>query len=465
MSGAVGGIRILVAGLGVSGIAAARAAVAGGADVMACDAAPAAEARARAALGDAVALVADPAAVLRDATPDVVVASPGLAPTTPVLVAAAASGVPIWSEPELAWRLLDGRTRVLAVTGTNGKTTTTELLAGCLGVPAAGNIGQPLSTLVDDPPPLVVAELSSFQLHFTHTMRADVGVVLNVADDHLDWHGDRAAYAAAKARIWRGQRATGAAGLRGSDWAVSNLEDGGAARLLAEHPPPAAHAGFTLDAPPPDAVGVIDGALVERLTGDQPTPVLTLDALGVRGRHNVANATAVVAAAIAAGAPPGGLAHPLSAARVGAHRLETVAEHDGVRWVNDSKATNPHAAAAALRSFDSVIWIAGGLAKGVSFAPLAADLGTRVRLVLTIGQAGPAIAELARGQAVATLEVGTLDAAVAIARERARQGDVVLLAPACASMDQFVNYAARGDRFRELVADSVALSPTSRRGA
>jgi UDP-N-acetylmuramoylalanine--D-glutamate ligase len=464
--GDVRGRTILVAGLGVSGIAAARAAAAGGAYVMACDAAPAAEARARAALGDGVVLVADPEAALHDATPDVVVASPGLAPTTPVLAAAAAAGVPIWSEPELAWRLLDGRTRVLAVTGTNGKTTTTELLAACLGVPAAGNIGQPLSTLVDDPPPLVVAELSSFQLHFTHTMRADVGVVLNVADDHLDWHVDRAAYAAAKARIWRGQRATGAAGLRGSDWAVSNLDDTeGAVRLIAEHPPSAAHAGFTVHPPPPDAVGVVDGALVERLTGDQPTPVLTLDALGVHGRHNVANAAAAAAAAIAAGAPPGGLARPLSAARVGAHRLETVAEHDGVRWVNDSKATNPHAAAAALRSFDSVVWIAGGLAKGVSFAPLAADLGSRVRLALTIGQAGPAIAELTRGRAVETIEAGSLDAAVAIAIARARPGDVVLLAPACASMDQFVNYAARGDRFRELVADGVAVSSTSRSGA
>ena len=465
MGDAVRGRRVLVAGLGVSGIAAARAARAGGADVMALDAAPAAEARARAELGDGVALVADAEASLRDTRPDVVVASPGLAPTTPVLVAAAAAGVPIWSEPELAWRLLDGRTRVLAVTGTNGKTTTAELLAACLDVPAAGNIGQPLSTLVDDPPPLVVAELSSFQLHFTHTMRADVGVVLNVADDHLDWHGDRATYAAAKARIWRGQRATGAAGLRGSDWAVSNLDDAdGAARLLAEHPPPAAHAGFTLHAPPPDAVGVVDGTLVERLTGDQPTPVLTLDALGVRGRHNVANAAAATAAAIAGGAAPGGLAHPLSAARVGAHRLETVAEHDGVHWVNDSKATNPHAAAAALRSFDAVIWIAGGLAKGVSFAPLAADLGARVRLALTIGQAGPAIAQLTRDRAVDTVEAGTLDAAVAVARARARPGDVVLLAPACASMDQFVNYAARGDRFRELVADGVGPASTAGSG-
>jgi UDP-N-acetylmuramoylalanine--D-glutamate ligase len=452
MSADLRGRRVLVAGLGVSGVAAARAAADAGAVVLAHDVAPAAVARAETELGAAITLIDAPVSLLRHDPPDVVVASPGLAPTTPVLTAAAAAGIDIWSEPELAWRLLDGRTRVLAVTGTNGKTTTTELLAACLGAPAAGNIGQPLSALVAAPPPVVVVELSSFQLHFTHTLRAAVGVVLNVADDHLDWHGDRTAYAAAKARIWRCQCATGAAGLRGSDWAVCNLDDPGVAQLVVEHPPPAARAGFTLRPPPPDAVGVLDGVLVERMTGDQPTPVLTLEALGVHGRHNVANAAAAVAAAVAAGAAPAGLVHPLSAARVGAHRLEVVADHDGVRWINDSKATNPHAAAAALQSFESIIWVAGGLAKGVSFTPLAADLAARVRLALTIGEAGPTLARLARDQGVDAIEAGTLDRAVAIACDRARPGDVVLLAPACASMDQFVNYVARGDRFRRLVA-------------
>ena len=387
---------MLVAGLGVSGVAAARAAVHAGAEVGVHDASPTALARARAALDDAVTVVDDPETPLRRGAVDIVVASPGLAPTTPVLAAAAAAGVAVWSEPELAWRLLDGRTRVLAVTGTNGKTTTTELLAACLGVPAVGNIGRPLSALIDDPPPTVVAELSSFQLHFTHTLRTDVGVLLNVADDHLDWHGDRTAYGAAKARVWRGQRGAGASGLRGSDWAVVNLDDDGANAVASRHAPPAARAGFTLAVPPADAVGVIDGALAERLTGAQPTPVIAVDALGVSGPHNVANAAAAVAAAVAAGATPASLARPLAAARVGAHRLETVADADGVRWVNDSKATNPHAAAAALRTFRSVIWIAGGLAKGVSFAPLADDVASRVRLALTIGTSGPDLARFAR---------------------------------------------------------------------
>jgi UDP-N-acetylmuramoylalanine--D-glutamate ligase len=455
----VGDRRVLVAGLGLSGTAAARAAAAAGARVVVHDDVAAAVGRATAELGDAVDVADDPVALLAGGDVDVVVASPGLAPSTPVLAAAVAAGVAIWSEPELAWRLLDGRTRLLAVTGTNGKTTTTELLGACVDAPTAGNIGQPLTGLVDDPPPLVVAELSSFQLHFTHALRADAGVVANVADDHLDWHGDRAAYGAAKARVWHGQRAEGAPGLRGTDWAVTNLDDPGCADLVAAHPPPAGRAGFTLGPPPPDAVGVVDGTLVERLTRAQPTPIVELDELGVRGSHNVANAAAAAAAAIVAGAAPAALGAPLAAARVGAHRLEVVAERDGVRWINDSKATNPHAAAAALRSFDSIVWIAGGLNKGLSFEPLAAHLGGRVRLALTIGSSGSDLAAVARAQAVEALEAGDLDTAVDIAKRRARPGDVVLLAPACASMDQFVNYAARGDRFRELVTGTTDRRP------
>jgi UDP-N-acetylmuramoylalanine--D-glutamate ligase len=459
VSAAVDGARVLVAGLGLSGTAAARAAAAAGAHVRVHDDVPATVDRAVAELGAAVDVAGDAVALVAAGAVDVVVTSPGLPPTARVLVAAADAGVPIWSEPELAWRLLAGRTRLLAVTGTNGKTTTTELLAACVDAPTAGNIGTPLSGLIDDPPPLVVAELSSFQLHFTHALRAAVGVVANVADDHLDWHGDRAAYGAAKARVWHGQRSGGGDGLRGRDWAVTNLDDPGCAELVSAHPPPAGHAGFTLGPPPPEAVGVVDGVLVERLTGAQPTPIVALEELGVRGSHNVANAAAAAAAAIAAGTAPAALGAPLAAARVGAHRLEVVAERDGVTWVNDSKATNPHAAAAALRSFDAVVWIAGGLNKGLSFAPLAADLGARVRLALTIGRSGPDVAAVARGQGIETVEAGDLDAAVEVARRRARPGDTVLLAPACASMDQFVNYAARGDRFRELVTGTTDPRP------
>jgi UDP-N-acetylmuramoylalanine--D-glutamate ligase len=448
----VAGLRVFVAGLGRSGVAAARAALDAGAEVLVHDDAAGVVAQRAGTLvqGGAV-VVSDPERLFTRQPPDVVVASPGLSPRTPMLAAARGAGVEIWSEPELAWRLLDGRTRLLAITGTNGKTTTTELLAACMNAPAAGNIGVPLVALAADPPPLAVVELSSFQLHFSHTLRADVGVILNVADDHLDWHGDGTAYASAKARIWRHQRNDSAPGMHGRDWAVTNAEDAGCRRLVAADPPPAGHVTFGLGPPAPGSVGIVDGVIAERITGQQPTPVIAVDALGVHGRHNVANAAAAAAAAIAAGSPPATLAGPLAAARVGAHRLEVIAHEGGVRWINDSKATNPHAAAAALRSFESVIWIAGGLNKGLSFAPLATEIIGRVRLALTIGTAGPQIAALTRTSGIETIEAERLDRAVAIAREWAKSGDVVLLAPACASMDQFASYAERGDQFRALV--------------
>jgi UDP-N-acetylmuramoylalanine--D-glutamate ligase len=455
MSAAVPGRSLLVAGLGRSGVAAARAALDAGADVLMHDDAPAAVSeRAADLVRRGARTVTDIAWLFTYQPPDVVVASPGLSPRTPVLSAAQEAGVEIWSEPELAWRLLDGRTRLVGVTGTNGKTTTTELLAACLDAPATGNIGRPLSDLVADPPPLAVVELSSFQLHFTHALRTDVGVLLNVADDHLDWHGDGMAYTSTKARIWQRQRNAATPGLGARDWAVTNADDAGCRRAVAAHPPPAGHLTFGLGAPPRGGVGIVDGVLVERVTTEHPTPVIAVAALGLHGPHNVANAAAATAAAIAAGVLPAALARPLAAARVGAHRLELVAEQGGVRWVDDSKATNPHAAAAALRSFDSVVWIAGGLNKGLSFSPLAHEIATRVRLALTIGTAGPEIAALTRANGVETIEAERLDRAVAIARDRAVAGDVVLLAPACASMDQFTDYADRGDQFRALVTRS-----------
>ena len=463
MSGptSLAGRHVLIAGFGRAGAAAARAGLVAGARVTVYDDDPQVLAdRVAARMGDSVATITDAGQAFAGQPPDVLVASPGLPPTTPLLLAAQRAGVPVWSEPELAWRLLSGRTRLLAVTGTNGKTTTTELLAACLSAPAAGNIGQPLSALVEAPPPLVVAELSSFQLHYIHTLRADVAVVVNVADDHLDWHGDAAAYAAAKARIFERQRSAGAPGLGGRDWAVTNADDPGAVRLTQAYPPRAGRATFTLGPPARNAVGILDGVLVERCTTDQPTPVVAVNALGVRGAHNVANAAAATAAALAAGVAPAALARPLSAARVGAHRLEVVAERQSVRWINDSKATNPHAAAAALRSFDSVVWIAGGLNKGLSFAPLGNVIADRVRLALTIGSAGPELAALTRASGIETVEAGDLDTAVAVARTRAQPGDVVLLAPACASMDQFADYAERGDRFRALVTASEPGGPS-----
>ncbi len=492
--------RPLVVGLGRSGVAMARALLDRGHDVrmadardddaMATRAAPFSEEGADVRLGG---LGVD----LLDGR-DLVVTSPGVPPRTPLLEAARARGLPVWSEPELAWRLAGGRVRLVVVTGTNGKTTTTELIAACLGAPAAGNIGTPLVELLarPDPPPLVVAELSSFQLHFTHSLRPDVAVLLNVAVDHLDWHGTAAAYRAAKARSWASQ-------LPG-DAVVVNADDVGAVQAVHEHPPAARIVTASTAAPgpaagaadpgldavdasgpaagaadpgldavdasgpaagaadpgldavdasgPPLAVGVRGGTIVWRPAGGREVPVARVADLALTGPHNVSNVCAAVAASACAGADPTALGPALTGFAAGPHRLERVACVDGVTWVNDSKATNPHAAAAALRSFGSVVWIAGGLDKYLDFDGLAGLLSPRVRATVTIGSCGPSVARMSRRAGVVTVEAGTLEAAVDTAARLARPGDTVLLAPAAASMDQFTDYAARGQAFRDLVA-------------
>ena len=443
----VAGSTVLVAGLGLSGMAAARALLAAGAVVRAIDDTAAATVVARgeelSGAGATVRLGGFDPTDLRGI--DLVVASPGIPPSAPLLATAAAAGIPAWSEPELAWRLNGGHTRLVGVTGTNGKTTTTELVAACLAVPAAGNIGVPLVEVLaaPSPPPLVVAELSSFQLALAEQLRPDVAVLLNVADDHRDWHGSGEAYAAAKARVWQAQRR--------DDVAVVGM-DPGALSTAAAHPPP----GTVLHASagPLDGPGacVRDGVLCWVDATGGAAAVIGVDDLGVGGPHNLANAAAAVAAAVAAGAQPAALVAPLRTYRPGAHRLETVASSAGVTWVDDSKATNPHAAAAALRSYPSVVWIAGGLDKGMAFEPLADELRGRVRAAITIGAAGPAIAAVARAAGVHVVEAGDLRAAVVAAAQLARRGDTVLLAPACASMDQFVDYADRGRAFRAAVA-------------
>ena len=447
------GSRVLVVGLGATGRAVVDALAGAGTSVTVVDAADteplrevAAALRAR---GVTVLLgVADADAYRAAGGPavEVVIASPGVPERHPLLSLAAT----VYSEPELAWQLAGGRTRLLGVTGTNGKTTTTELLAACVGAPAGGNIGTPLVQLLGaDPPPLVVAELSSFQLRFCETLRPDVAVLLNVAADHLDWHGDLHAYGAAKARLWQRQR--------DQDVLVVNADDAGAQAVVGRHPAPGRTVSFTLSAPGHDQVGVRDGRVVSRLAA-APATIAAVADLGVHGPHNVANVTAAVAAALSAGLPPGALEAPLRAYRAGHHRLEVVATVGGVTYVDDSKATNPHAAAAALASYPAgaVVWIAGGLGKGLTFEGLSGDVARAVHTAVTIGQAGPDLARVARDAGCQVVEAGTLDRAVTAAAAAARPGDVVLLAPACASMDQFRDYAHRGQVFRDAV---LALRP------
>lgn len=448
--------RALVAGIGTSGFAAARALARLGADVHAIDAAAGEPATERAArlreLGVAAHTgVAFDEPGLLDGR-DLVVASPGVSEHSPLLAAAAERGVPVWSEPELAWRLAGGRARLVAVTGTNGKTTTTELIGALLAAPTGGNIGTPLVDLLgaDTPPEVVATELSSFQLRFCERLRPDVAVLLNLAPDHLDWHRTLAAYIEAKARIWGAHR--------GDDVVVLG-DDAGAREVAAAHPPPGRVVVARSSPPGPGEVGVDGGALVARVgAGGAPTDeveVARLDALGLRGEHNVANATAAVAAALVAGAAPAQLADPLAAYRPGAHRLALVAERDGVAWVNDSKATNPHAAAAALRSEGAVrrvVWIAGGLAKDLDLGVLVPVVAAHVTHTLAVGASAEDVVAVAEAAGVPAERAGTVERAVARAAHLAEPGDVVLLAPACASMDQFRDYAARGDAFADAVA-------------
>jgi UDP-N-acetylmuramoylalanine--D-glutamate ligase len=449
----IAGRRALVVGLGTSGAAAALALVRAGAAVRVLEGSrsPASAERAEVLRqrGAEVLLGADlDDGALLDAV-ELVVTSPGVPPSRGVLTAAAAQDVEVWSEPELAWRLAAGRTQMVGVTGTNGKTSTTQLLASCLDAPAAGNIGTPLSELLggDRPPALVVAELSSFQLHHAHTLHPRVAVLLNLAPDHLDWHGGEEAYGDAKARLWARQE--------GDDVVVANADDAGAMALVARRPPRGRLVRSTLAEPDVGEVGVADGAIVSRLGGARRAVVDVAD-VAVRGPHELANACAAVAAALSADADAEAVAAALRAFRPGPHRLEEVGLLDGVRYVNDSKATNPHAAGAALGSFPSVVWIAGGLAKGLDLRVLSDVVAERVRVAVTIGTSGPDIAAMCRDIGVEAVEATTLDRAVIEAARVARPGDTVLLAPACASMDQFTDYAERGTAFRDAVARLTA---------
>ncbi len=335
---------------------------------------------------------------------DVVVKSPGVPGGAPLVAAARERGIPVWSEVELGYRLLPGA-RLVGVTGTNGKTTTTELLGAIFraagrDVAVAGNVGTPLTSV--RAADWVVCELSSFQLEDVHELACDVAVLLNLEPDHLDRHGTFEAYRAAKLRIFERARAKvvpRGLGLAGIEFAA-----------------------------------------------DDELPAEPL----IRGAHNRENAAAATAAARAAGIADEHIAEALRTFPGVPHRLELVAERDGVRYVNDSKATNVAAALRALAAYadEPVHLILGGSPKGEDFAPLAAAIGPNVRSVHLIGAEAERLAAVVEGD-----RDGTLERAVAHARELARPGDVVLLSPACASFDQFENFERRGEAFRRLATN------------
>ncbi len=460
------GPRVLVAGARVTGRAVIGALAPLGAQVTVCDDDPAAQ---------AALTTAEAAGRITDF--DLVIASPGFSPTTALLAAAAAAGVPIWGDVELAWRLdAAGRygpqRRWLVVTGTNGKTTTTSMLQAMLLAAGrrsvlCGNIGSPVLDMLDQPAELLAVELSSFQLHWAPSVRPEAGAVLNVAEDHLDWHKTFEHYAAAKAGALTGRVA------------IAGLDDPVAARLLADAAAPV-RVGFRLGEPAAGELGVHDGTLLDRAfaTAAEGLSLASSSAIPVPGPVGVLDALGAAALARAVDVPAGAIADALSSFRVAPHRAQLVAVVDGVAYVDDSKATNPHAAQASIAAYPRVIWVAGGLLKGVSVDEMVQQVADRLVAAVLIGRDREVVANALSRHApdVPVVEVTAGDDAVVqgasgnhvtevtgvtservmaevveAARRLARPGDTVLLAPAGASFDQFTGYAHRGDAFAAAV--------------
>ncbi len=474
-------VHVVVAGFGVSGYAAADNLLFLGARVTALDEATSEEKAEKAellqTLGATVRLEPGATAVLPDGV-DLVVTSPGWRPSSPLLAQAVERGIPVWGEVELAWRLRDPEHPApwLAVTGTNGKTTTvlmlrSILLAAGLRAAAVGNVGLPIVEAVMDPEPydVLAVELSSFQLHYTHSMSAQAAVVLNVAEDHLDWYDDEPggptgmeSYAADKARIF--ERVQLACVYNQADAATEDMVAG------ADVVEGARAVGFTLGMPPVGSLGVVEDLLVDRAFIEEratsAAELCTLDDLASTAPHFVANALAAAALARAHGVSQQAVRDGLRAFRPDGHRIALVAEADGVTWVDDSKATNPHAAQSSLRAYDPVVWVAGGLAKGARFDDLVVAVRDRLRGVVLLGQDRHVIADALSRHApdVPVIDVGAdetgdpMERVVDAAAGLARSGDTVLLAPGCASMDMFANYGARGDAFAAAVHRRIARS-------
>jgi UDP-N-acetylmuramoylalanine--D-glutamate ligase len=436
------GGRAVVVGLGVSGAAIARALTERGYDVVAVDDSPSDAVRARRAelapLGVEVVTKPDAStlAVLVHGA-ELVVPSPGVPPRHPVFTVARDRGVPLVGEVELAARWTDRP--IVAITGTNGKTTVTGLVTAMLtasgtAAVAAGNIGVPLAEAAAGPADLLVVEVSSFQLELTEEFHPTVAVWLNLSPDHLDWHRDVEAYARAKARIWARQR--------GDDTAVVNADDAAVQRWASTAPARVLSFGlgggdFRVDdgaLSTPDGRQIIDVASLQRSLP-----------------HDVENALAASAAALAAGADLDGVRTALREWRGFPHRVALVGDAGGVQWYDDSKATNPHAALAALRGLGSVVLIAGGRNKGLDLSMLA-DAADRVRAVVAIGDAAAEVEKAFAGLRPVTVATSMNDA-VRAAAAYAEPGDAVLLSPGCASFDWYQSYAERGDDFARAVHD------------
>ncbi|GAA5036998.1 UDP-N-acetylmuramoyl-L-alanine--D-glutamate ligase [Microbacterium fluvii] len=479
------GLRVAVLGLSMTGFSAADTLTELGADVLVVTEQAAEEyARllpvigARLHEGDLSVVPAE----LAEFAPEVIVASPGFSPQHPLIVWAQQRGIALWGDIELAWRVRDKVLRDdgtpadwVLITGTNGKTTTTRLtatmlVAGGLRAAPVGNIGTPVLDAVRDPAgfDVLVVELSSHQLWYLglqngpEPLSPHAAVCLNLADDHLEWHGSAEAYRDAKAHVYDSTRVA----------CVYNKADAATREMVeeAEVVEGARAIGFDLGVPGPSDLGVVEGIVVDRaFLEDRRTSALelaTVDELAARGLgapHIVANILAAAALARSLDVAPRAIRDALETFRLDPHRIEVVAVAGGVTWVDDSKATNPHAAASSLAAYPGAVWVVGGLLKGVDISELVAGRGGSAKAAIVIGaDRTEVVAAFARhAPEVPLFEVdapeteGVMARVVELASGIAVDGDVVLLAPAAASFDQFASYADRGRRFAEAVRDQT----------
>lgn len=449
--------RILVAGAGITGIACARALVKRGSFVTIVD--------------DKVQSheefsVITPSQV-NFADFDVLLVSPGWREDHPVVKAARTARIALINEVDLAWSLKPAGQKWLALTGTNGKTTTVELAAAMLrsgGIKAiaCGNVGTTVIETVESKEnyDFLVLELSSFQLHWLEDAQFVSSAILNIAQDHVDWHGSFNAYADAKLSILD---KSSTAILNGDDTEIVSRATHWQGRKVF----------FSLDTPAPGELGVVEELLVDRAFVADPQEAAMfaeLNEVTPTVPHSVANALAASGLARTAGVSHEAIRAAIKEFSPGRHRIEKILERDGITWINDSKATNPHAASASIMSALSVIWIAGGLAKGATMQDLVTRIKSRVRIAILIGEDRELIAvalsenaphiEIIRVDPPAEYVKGGADNSlmekvIRLAHQRAVSGDTVLLAPACASMDQFISYGDRGDRFRAAVEKVV----------
>ena len=414
-------------------------------------------------------------AELTDFDPQLVVTSPGIRPEHELLAWASNRSTPIWVDIDLAWRLRDKTGKVaewLLVTGTNGKTTTVQLVEAMLieagkRAIACGNIGVPILDAIRDPQgwDTIVVELSSFQLHYlTGIIEPHSAAVLNLAEDHIDWHGSYEAYGAAKAKIFNNTRVA----------CIYNAGDEQTVRMVeqADVIDGARAIGFSVMAPRISEIGYVQDILCDRAFIQERSisalPIATLDDLaeiGVVTPHLMANVAAASCLARAIGVSPEQICDAIRKFKLDAHRIQLVAEVDGIAWYDDSKATNPHAAAASLASFDRIVWVVGGLLKGVDISPLVKKFAKKLAAAIVIGAERDVVLAAFAEQApeIPVHEIGlgsgegeeAMKQVAKLAAELAVSGDTVLLAPAAASMDQFKDYADRGQKFAAAVAQTL----------